>query len=322
VLLAVKVAIVIAGFYYVRLVTPFESTDKAFIAGRVAPLASQVPDRVAELPVTDQQAFNVGDALLNTDPLDEEATLAQARAELAAARRRLDQSTAQVEASRTKVAQAQAAVVAADVENQRAAEVCKLYESVDSGAISRSEMDAARSQAQAASANLEAARSQARAAEAELASNEALVEAASVAVQQAEAKLSDAPITEREDVRVMHSVVDNGAYIQPGQVLLANEPRRYWIIATFKEKQVNRMRVGQPVEVVVDAYPGRTFEGHVESIPSDSAARFSLLPPENATSNRIIVPQRVPVKIVLNVTPGTELALGPGMSVVAKVRVN
>ena len=76
------------------------------------------------------------------------------------------------------------------------------------------------------------------------------------------------------------------------------------------------MRVGQPVEVEVDAYPGRTLKGHVESIQSGAGARFSLFPPENATGNYIKVVRRVPVKIILDDLPGNDLALGPGMSVV------
>ena len=102
---------------------------------------------------------------------------------------------------------------------------------------------------------------------------------------------------------------------------MAMVPRRYWVIANFKETQLTHMRVGQPVEVVVDAYPSRKFKGHVESMQSGAGARFSLFPPENATGNYIKVVQRVPVKIVLDDLPENDLALGPGMSVVPKVRV-
>jgi membrane fusion protein (multidrug efflux system) len=81
------------------------------------------------------------------------------------------------------------------------------------------------------------------------------------------------------------------------------------------------MHVGQPVEVVVDAYPDHKLKGYIESIQSGAGARFSLFPPENATGNYIKVVQRVPVKIVLDNNPDAGLALGPGMSVVPKVRV-
>ena len=140
-------------------------------------------------------------------------------------------------------------------------------------------------------------------------------------LQQAELNLSYTQVTAPEDGRVTRRVVEQGAYIQPGQALMAIVPRHYWVIANFKEIQLTHMRVGQPVEVVVDAYPGRKFKGHVESIQNGAGARFSLFPPENATGNYIKVVQRVPVKIILDDLPGNDLALGPGMSVVPKVRV-
>ena len=317
-----------SAVYYFRFVAPFESTDNAFIEGYVIPMASQVPGRVAELLVKDNQAVKQGDVILKIDPRDYEASLAQARADLAAARSRVDQAKAQVRASEAKVAQAQATVTAADAENRRAADDLKRYESVESRAVSKSAFDLAQSQARAARANLEAARSQAKAAEAEVALSEAGVETASAAVQQAEARLRQAELNlsytqviAPEDGRVTRRVVEKGAYIQPGQALMAIVPRQYWVIANFKEMQLTHMRVGQPVEVGVDAYPDRKFKGHVESIQSGAGARFSLFPPENATGNYIKVVQRVPVKILLDDLPEDDLALGPGMSVVPKVRV-
>jgi membrane fusion protein (multidrug efflux system) len=329
-LAAVAAAIVAlaAAVYYFWFVVPFQATDDAFIEGYVIPMASQVPGRVADLLVTDNQAVKAGDVLLNIDSRDYETSLAQARADLAAAHSQVDQAQAQVKASRAKVAQAQAAVVAADVENQRAADDLKRYESVDNSAVSRSAFDMAQSRARTARANLEGARSQAQAAEAGVTLSEAGVETASAAVQQSEAKLRQAElnlsytrVTAPEDGRVTRRVVEQGAYIQPGQTLMAIVPRRYWVIANFKETQLTHMRVGQPVEVLVDAYPDHKFRGHVESIQSGAGARFSLFPPENATGNYIKVVQRVPVKIVLDNDPDAELALGPGMSVVPKVRV-
>jgi membrane fusion protein (multidrug efflux system) len=325
---AVLITGLAVGAYYVRCVAPFESTDNAFIEGNVIPLASQVPGRVAELLVKDNQAVTQGEVILKIDPRDYEASLAQARADLAAARSRVEQAQAQVNASQAKVAQAQAAVAAADAENQRAADDLKRYQSVESRAVSKSAFDLAQSQARAAAANWDAARSQAQAAEADVALSQAGVVTAGAAVQQAEAKLQQAElnlsytrVAAPEDGRVTRRVVEQGAYIQPGQALMAIVPRHYWVIANFKEIQLTHMRPGQPVEVGVDAYPGRTFKGHVESIQSGAGARFSLFPPENATGNYIKVVQRVPVKILLDDLPGNDLALGPGMSVVPTVRV-
>ena len=314
--------------YFIRFVAPFESTDNAFIEGNVIPMASQVPGRVAELLVKDNQGVKQGDVLLKIDPRDYEASLSQARADLAAARSRVEQAKAQVKTSQANVAQAQSTVIAAEAENQRAANELKRYQSVDISAISKSALDMAYTQASSGSAKLEAARSQVQAAEAEVALSEAGVQTASAAVQQAEAKLRQAElnlsytlVTAPEDGRVTRRVVEQGAYIQPGQALLAIVPRHYWVIANFKEIQLTHMRVGQPVEVVADAFPEHKFKAHVESIQSGAGARFSLFPPENATGNYIKVVQRVPVKIVFDNPPDVQLALGPGMSVVPTVRV-
>ena len=96
-------------------------------------------------------------------------------------------------------------------------------------------------------------------------------------------------------------------------------PDQIWITANLKETQLAHMRPGQPVSISVDAYPGRTFKGHVDSIQAGSGTAFALLPAENATGNYVKIVQRVPVKIVLDEQP--DVLLGPGMSVVPTVRV-
>ncbi len=96
-------------------------------------------------------------------------------------------------------------------------------------------------------------------------------------------------------------------------------PRDLWVTANFKETQLDHMRPGQPVTIEIDAYPGRTFEGHVDSVQAGSGTAFSLLPAENATGNYVKIVQRVPVKIVFDKQP--DILLGPGMSVVPTVKV-
>jgi len=93
------------------------------------------------------------------------------------------------------------------------------------------------------------------------------------------------------------------------------------VVANFKETQLAKIRPGQPVEIRVDAYPGLVLHGHVDSIQAGTGARFSLLPPENATGNYVKVVQRVPVKIVFDEPPPEGYVLGPGMSVVPTVIV-
>lgn len=316
------------GIYYYYFVAPYQSTDDAFIEGYVIPIAPKVSGYVDQLLITDNQEVKKGDVLLTIDARDYQTSLAQARADLAAARSELLESQAQVKVSQAKVKQSQAAVVAAEAQSSRASDDLKRYQSVDKTAISRSAFDMAQAQARSASADLEAARSQALAAEANVTLSQAGVETATAAVLQAEAKLRQAElnlsytkVTAPEDGRITRRAVEQGAYIQPGQSLMAIVPHHYWVIANYKELQLTHMRPGQPVEIKVDAYPSHKFKGHVQSIQSGSGARFSLFPPENATGNYIKVVQRVPVKIVFDDDPDSGLALGPGMSVLPTVRV-
>jgi membrane fusion protein (multidrug efflux system) len=194
--------------------------------------------------------------------------------------------------------------------------------------VSQDQIDAAGTQVRATSANVLVAHSKVSAADAQVtlaqatvATAEANIGQSEAAVRQAELNLSYTKVTAPEAGRVTRRVVEQGNYIQPGQSLLAIVPKNIWVVGNFKETQLTHMRPGQPVEVEVDAYPQFKFKGHVDSIQNGAGARFSLFPPENATGNYIKVVQRVPVKIALDEMPESDLALGPGMSVVPKVRV-
>lgn len=140
-------------------------------------------------------------------------------------------------------------------------------------------------------------------------------------VRQAELNLSYTQIRAPEPGYVTKKSVEPGNIVQPGQALMALVSDRLWVVANFKETQLKRIRPGQPVEIKIDAYPQLRLRGRVDSIQSGSGARFSLLPPENATGNYVKVVQRVPVKIVFTDALPPEYKLGPGMSVVPKVRV-
>jgi membrane fusion protein (multidrug efflux system) len=122
---------------------------------------------------------------------------------------------------------------------------------------------------------------------------------------------------------VTQKSVEPGQYVQAGQNMFALVPKEVWVTANFKEDQIRRMYPGQVVEIAVDALHGQKFRGHIESIQAGSGARFSLLPPENATGNYVKVIQRVPVKILFDESLNTDgrLPLGPGESVVPTVEI-
>jgi membrane fusion protein, multidrug efflux system len=161
-----------------------------------------------------------------------------------------------------------------------------------------------------------------------MASTAAQAVAAQAEVTQAKAELAQAQlqrsyttVTAPEDGRVTSKAVDAGDYLQIGQTLLALVPHEVWVTANFKETQITLMRPQQEVMVQVDAYPDRKLRAHVDSIQAGSGARFSLLPPENATGNFVKVVQRVPVKIVFDELMDVQRELGPGMSAVPEVKV-
>jgi membrane fusion protein, multidrug efflux system len=157
--------------------------------------------------------------------------------------------------------------------------------------------------------------------EAQAATAGATTEQLRAQVAQAELELSYTKVYAPETGRVTRKSVEEGALVQVGQPLMAIVPGEVWVTANFKESQIGRMAPGQSVEVSVDAYPDKTFKGHVDSIQAGTGARFSLIPPENATGNYVKVVQRVPVKIVFDEPPDPKHMLAPGMSVVPEVKV-
>lgn len=147
------------------------------------------------------------------------------------------------------------------------------------------------------------------------------IEQARATLRQAELNLSYAKVYAKESGYVTKKSVEPGNYVEAGQTLMALVTDRLWITANYKEVQLERMRPGQSVTIKIDAYPQRKFRGKVDSIQAGSGARFSLLPPENATGNYVKVVQRVPVKIVFTEELPSEFKIGPGMSVVPEVKV-
>jgi membrane fusion protein (multidrug efflux system) len=330
ILVAVVILAVVAGviFYYIRFVAPYESTDDAFIEGYVTVVSPRVSGPVIRLLVRDNQEVKAGDPLLEIDPNDFETKLAQARADLATARSQQEQARAQVAVDDAKAAQQLAVVKSAEAEAQRTAADWKRYQSVESRAVSRTQLDVAHTQVESTAASLEVARQQAKAAQAQADLSRVNIETAAAQLQLAEAKMQQAQldvsytkITAPVGGRVTRRSVEKGAYVQTGQSLLALVPKNVWVIANFKETQLGHMRPGQPVRIRVDAYPKQNFTGTVDSLQAGAGARFSLLPPENAVGNYVKVVQRVPVKIVFDQPLDPQLDIAPGMSVEPEVKV-
>jgi membrane fusion protein, multidrug efflux system len=330
ILAGVVLLIAVAGvlWYYFLFVAPFETTDDAFIEGRVVLISPRVSGPVTRLLVDDNQHVNAGDPLVEIDPADYTTRLAQAQADLAAAQAQLAQAQSQIPVDDAKSEQQSAAVTSAEAEATRAAADLTRYEAVESRAVSQSQLDLARAQASVTAAAVEVAKHQAAAAAAQASLSRVSVDAAAARVKQAQAALDQAQldvsytkVNAPVNGRVTRRTVETGIYVQTGQSLLSIVPDEVWIVANFKETQLDHMRPGQPVSIRLDAYPGHEFKGRVDSIQAGTGAQFSLLPPENVVGNYVKVVQRVPVKIVFTEPLDTNLDIAPGFSVSPTVRI-
>ncbi|MGD1084827.1 MAG: HlyD family secretion protein [Verrucomicrobiota bacterium] len=322
-------AVIATAVYYVHFIAPYETTDDAFIESHVTFVSPRVSGPVVKLLAMDNQRVKAGDVLLEIDTNDFQMRLAQAAADLATATNHVAQAEAQVLVDQAKAEQQTAAVASAQAIAARTKADRERYESVESNAVSGSQIDLAKAQAGSAAAEVKVASHQAEAAEAQVLLDRANVQTARAQVQQARTRLDQAQLelsytTVRapRDGRVTGRSVEEGAYVQTGQALLALVPDDIWVVANFKETQLERMRPGQKVLLHVDAYPRHEFQGKLDSVQAGSGAVFSLLPPENAVGNYVKVVQRVPVKILFDDPAGlSQFNLAPGMSVRPKVRV-
>jgi membrane fusion protein (multidrug efflux system) len=147
----------------------------------------------------------------------------------------------------------------------------------------------------------------------------AAFDSAAAGLALAEQNLAYARITAPEDGAVTDRGVEQGAHVAVGQQLFTLVTGERWVVANFKENQIEHLRPGQEVSIKVDAYPQLDLKGRVDSIQQGSGARFSAFPPENATGNFVKIVQRVPVKITIDGTLPEGVVLGPGMSVVPTV---
>jgi len=268
---------------------------------RAQVLAAEAESVRANADVERYQALYAKDEIAKQQMDQAVATAHTANAQLEATRQRVLAATAQV-------GEAQSAhSAAADASLQAQAQVGGGQASVDEalGQLARADtapQQVAVTQAQSLTAG-------------------ATTEELRAAVHQAELDLSYTKIYATETGYVTRKSVEQGALVQIGQALLSIVPTNVWVTANFKENQIGSMAPGQPVDITVDSYPGMVFKGHVDSIQAGTGARFSLIPPENATGNYVKVVQRVPVKIVFDEPPNEKHLLAPGMSVVPEVSI-
>jgi len=294
-------------------------TDDAQVEARIIPVLARVGGYVLAVHVADNERVCVGEPLMEIDDRDLVARLRRAEADLAEALADAG-PTGQAAADRRA---AEASVGQSQAEDRRArADLARYRELANEGVLAPTDLDAAVAAAASAEAALTAARNRVSAAEARARGAESRVAAARAARDEAALQLGYARVTAPEEGVISKKSVEMGQLVQPGQALMAVVPLdSVWVVANLKETQLQHLRPGQPVEVRADAYPGHVFPGHIESLSPATGAKFSLLPPDNATGNFVKVVQRVPVRIALDGPNDPERPLRPGMSARVEVRI-
>ncbi|MEX3960832.1 HlyD family secretion protein [Paraburkholderia sp. EG286B] len=305
-----------------------ESTDDAYLQADSVTIAPKVSGYVTDVYVADNQAVKAGDPLVKLDARQYQVALDQAQATVDARTADIEHAQAQIEQQRANVAQAQAQQEVAQVSLRHANDEVARYaplaatgaETTERLAELKSERDKAQATLAADAAAVTSARSQISALNAQLSQARAQLEAARANAAQSQLDLDNTVVKSALAGRVGDRSVRVGQYVQPGTRMLTVVPvQRTYLTANFKETQIGRMRAGQPVELHVDALPGHTLHGVVDSFSPGTGAQFALLPPENATGNFTKIVQRVPVRIRLETGPETRSVLLPGMSVTVDV---
>ena len=316
----------IAGIAWYLHARHYESTDDAFIDGRSVLVSPEVGGAITSVNVTDNQIVKKGDLLATIDVRNYKAALDQADGLIAqneATAKNIDAQIAaqkaQVEQAAQQVTEAQAALKFSTDENIRYQDlVQKGAGTVQRAQQASSDFTGKQAALDAANAAKIVAERQIDVLNAQKIGALAQLEQARAQKDRAAADLARTELRATVDGRVTKLTAAVGALAAPGQAIMVVVPIDIWVTANFKESQLALMRVGQPVDIEIDAY-GKTFPGHVNSVQAGSGTAFSLLPAENATGNYVKVVQRVPVKITFDQRPDVEL--GPGMSVVPTVTV-
>ena len=275
----------------------------------LAQIRATAPELESDLNLA-QVEFNRRQKLYNNGDVSRQ-NLDQAANALQAARARYNAALKEIDAAASRVGEAQANVNVAQ-ENYR--------QSLAQVNLTQSQVNESAGRLQDANAAPE----RIAVSESQVDTSQASIAQAQTAVHQAELDLSYTKIYAPEDGFIARKNIEEGQFVQPGAALMAIAiSNDIWVVANFKETQLELMRVGQAVDIEVDAYPNEEFHGKIESFQLGTGSRFSVLPTENATGNYVKVVQRVPVKIIFDQPPSQNKAhlLAPGMSVEPSVKV-
>jgi membrane fusion protein (multidrug efflux system) len=338
----VALAIIAGAYLYNRHTRLYVSTDDAYVTGKIHSIAPKVMGTIKKIYVDDNQLVKRGDLLLEIDSKDYDVKVNDAKATVDSEQSKLMELSDRVDVAEKQLAEIQARIEAARATlvlqeaNLRQARddlnrARKLYEK---GAFAEVTLEKATTAFDVAKAQVKAAQEQLKQGQAALETQELVVRQSKTAyksqgyvVEQKKQVLASSSLMQGytkiyspADGHVTKKSVEVGNQVQAGQPLMAIVSLSdVWIVANYKETQLENVRSGQGAEIKVDTYPGKTFSGKVDSIMAGTGSVFSLFPPENATGNYVKVVQRIPVKIVLDKGTDPEHILRVGMSVVPTI---
>jgi multidrug resistance efflux pump len=304
-----------------------EMTDNAFVRGYVTMMSPQVSGYVVEVPVKDYENVKQGALLVRIDDRSYVQRVAQANATLDTQRAGLDNSRQQENSANANIASSQAEVYSANAALKQAQLAADRQDSLIKSGVgttstqeqAQATLDKAKAGLAQANAGLEVSRQNLQTIIVNRGSLEAAVANAEATVKLAEIDLQNTGIHAPRDGRVGEVGARLGQYVTSGTQLMALVPNDVWVIANFKETQLDGMQVGQAVTIAVDALQRKKLTGHIERFSPAAGSEFAVIKPDNATGNFVKIAQRVGVRIVID--EGQELAasLAPGLSVVVKV---
>jgi membrane fusion protein (multidrug efflux system) len=308
----------------------YETTDNAFVAADKVTVAPLVDGTVAEVLVDDNQSVRPGELLIRIDPASIRARLAQAEANARALEAAVSAVDDKARLEQAMIAQKAAAVDAADAQARWAAEEMSRYGSLaKTGVVSSQRAQTAKTaQDQAiagvaqAKATLEAERRAAQSLGSAREQSLAQAAAARAAAEQTRIDLSRTEVRAPVAGVVGARAVRVGQYVRPGSAVMSIVPLAdAYVVANFKETQVARLRIGQPVQIHADAFGKEVIKGHVDSFAPATGAEFALIPVENAVGNFTKITQRLPVRIAIDRDQKLAGGLRPGLSLKVKVDV-
>lgn len=307
--IALVIGAIAVAVQYWRHARLYVSTDNAYVNANTIEMAAQVAGPIIAIHVRDQQLVKEGDALFEIDPRPFELALESAQAQLEIARQSTSQESAAIEAARAQVAQRTAELRNAQSNERRVRDL------VTRNLVSAQNAEAIATQAETAAAAVASAQAnlvQAQSALGKAGEGNAGVRAALAKVAQAQLDLDHTRIVAPASGLVANFGLRPGSTVQKEQPLFTIiGDDEYWVDANFKETELDRVRVGQKAQIVLDMYRDHPFEGEVQSLSGGSGQAFSLLPAQNATGNWVKVTQRVPVRIrVLNPDPAFPMRIG------------